>query len=294
MKHILWTVLFIFLASFTFADCVDSDGGPTVPNNPSEGSLSMKGVTKLDPGITENVDVCLTDPSGVSTNKSDYLKEYYCDGSDVAFKVYKCSHYGFVDCRNGACFKNSSSFNSGSDDNNNNDAGFCGDKIMQKDLGEECDPPGSICFGSDASEYGQCLDSCKCKLANAVASKCGNGIIDDGETCETDSDCLSSEYCKNCICVATPQNNATNNTLTKSSNNSVSNVSATTNTDSDVSDVTNNDSIEDEIDKKYPIPVLPEINMSAKNFSDDPGIKTVNKVSKFFTNVWDFVIRLFT
>jgi hypothetical protein len=65
--------------------------------------------------------------------------------------------------------------------------------------GKECGPDG--CDGS----CGDCTDGAVCDADGKCQSKCGNGTIDDGEQCESDSDCEEDEVCSGCQCGAPSQ-----------------------------------------------------------------------------------------
>jgi hypothetical protein len=85
------------------------------------------------------------------------------------------------------------------------DVSFCGDGVLDKDEGEECEgnrasmDPNLFTCGKDE----ECVD-CKC-----LHSTCGNGSIENKEECESDLDCKDNPFgetvCVNCKCF-TPEN----------------------------------------------------------------------------------------
>jgi hypothetical protein len=79
---------------------------------------------------------------------------------------------------------------------------FCGDL---EGCVPVCEPQceGKVC-GDDGCE-GSCgvCDAGECVEGQCVvAPECGNGTIEEGETCEADADCGDGEICTDCACVA--------------------------------------------------------------------------------------------
>src|SRR3989344_4834362 len=178
--------------------CTDTDGG-----NSGDEALLKRGDVKY--GITTQTDVCLTSQEGVSTNSSKWLKEYFCSENPVQrqSKAYDCTREGFIGCENGACRATSSS-GTNVTAKPKTPVNACGDKRVAKDKGEECDPPGDICFGKTSKQYGQCGADCKCKFAAAAEkpkAECGDEVKDEGEDCEKDAECPTNHLCSSCKCV---------------------------------------------------------------------------------------------
>lgn len=274
-------VLFLVLAVSAAADlCADTDNGPVNENNPSDAVLAMRGTVEY--GITDKDDVCLTSPSGVSTDESPFLQEFFCEDDRRESEVYTCTDYGFTGCKDGACIGKNVTPSNQTNQTPSQPVSQCGNKIVEKDAGETCDPPGSICFGDDVSQYGQCTDTCTCKLANPTQTKCGNGEIDEGENCESDSDCAAGEVCKSCLC-------------SKAVTNTTGTINATNTTRQMTEPVNKTEQASAEIDEKYPdLNVSPVEIGEVKNFSEDPGIKTTGAISRFFTGVWEWIVSLFS
>jgi len=64
----------------------------------------------------------------------------------------------------------------------------CGDGVVDSDFGEQCE------LDKQCSEGQRCSNHCQC-----VENKCGDGVKDDNEWCETDEDCVLGE-CIACNC----------------------------------------------------------------------------------------------
>jgi PKD repeat protein len=76
------------------------------------------------------------------------------------------------------------------------DSGPCGNGILEWNLGETCDPPGSQC---GRHPKWQCNDECQC--INTDIGFCGDGIVQPPrENCEVDEDCEPNEICDDCHC----------------------------------------------------------------------------------------------
>ncbi len=79
----------------------------------------------------------------------------------------------------------------------------CGNAKFEKELGESCDRvknwQGKMNdVGCQVSE--QCNNSCECEQRPA---RCGNQIVETGETCESSADCkIGLEECNGCECVS--------------------------------------------------------------------------------------------
>jgi hypothetical protein len=62
----------------------------------------------------------------------------------------------------------------------------CGNKVVEPDLGETCDPPGTV-PGTPPGNSNACRDDC---------TYCGDGIVNDGEECDDPNDPTCSNDCK--------------------------------------------------------------------------------------------------
>lgn len=252
--------------------CTDTDGGG---GKSKDAALKVFGEVKY--GITEMSDTCLTSMDGVSTNKSKYLKEYFCDLDTRKSEVYDCIKLGFSGCENGEC-KGSSS---GSTSNQTQQAvpeQYCGNKILEKAKGEECDPPNAICFGATRDQYGICGADCKCKVSGAAKAAhvpvCGDDIMEGTEECEKDSECPSDYVCSSCKCVKQ---------LTQAE------IEAMKKGASEVKTSTSK-----EIDEKYKAPETHEVDLSVKNFSEEPGMKATSGIASFFKSIFGWIGKLFS
>lgn len=278
MKKLLMVAIFLLLASVAYAQvqCTDTDGGGGDSN---DAALATQGTAKV--GVTPKVDVCLTNENGVSINESDYLKEYYC-GSDnqVKSEVYDCTREGYSGCRNGACYGASSGSTSNtSSGSTSTPVSSCGNKILEKNKGEQCDPPGSICFGKTSAQYGQCLNDCTCQISGAaapVAAVCGDDTVDPGEDCEKDADCGAGFVCSSCSCVKQ---------LTKEEIEAMKKGETPV-----VKEEPKDDSkAEPKVDDSKGV-----IDTTPKNFSDTGALKATSSVAGFFKAIFGWIGSLFS
>jgi|GEM_PF-2722501 hypothetical protein len=68
-------------------------------------------------------------------------------------------------------------------------------------------PPAEFCGDGSVNQAETCETDVDCVGAGEVCAacactQCGNGVIDGGETCETDGDCAINEECSGCNCAA--------------------------------------------------------------------------------------------
>jgi len=251
--------------------CTDTDGGAS-----GDDAYTKRGDVKY--GLTTQTDICLTSESGVSTNSSKWLKEYYCTGSPLQrqSKVIDCTREGFLGCENGACKSSKTTSGSGSNITVTRPRApvvTCGDERTDKTKGEECDPPNSICFGKTSKQYGQCQSNCKCKLAESAekpVAVCGDDAKDEGEECEKDTDCVTNSVCSSCKCVKqlTPE---------------------------EIEAMRGNKTpalITSEVGNTTPEPA--PINLTVKNFTESAGIKATSGIAGFFKNVFSWIAAVFS
>lgn len=288
MRKALWLFVVILLAVTAMADelCVDSDDGGG--SSSDSGALEMKGDVRY--GITTKVDTCLTSENGVSTNDGVWLLEYFCDNDQRESKAYNCVDLGYMSCYGGRCNGTLTAAQQAQRNasQQEQEESHCGNKIVEKDKGENCDPPGSICFGESIAEYGTCRDDCTCKVAEAAkkAAKeqpqvCGDGVKHPDEECEEDDHCGAGYVCSSCSCVKelTPEEIEALKQEAKGKGGE------------DTGGV--DDELAKEVDDKYKIDEPPEVNLSGKNFSDDPGIKATSGIANFFKKFFGWIAALF-
>jgi len=283
-----WLVLFVLLSvAVAAADdlCVDSDNGGA---DDSDTALEVKGNVKY--GITTKVDTCLSSQNGVSTNSGTWLLEYYCENDERKSETYNCVNLGYLSCYGGKC-NGTSSVNTSGQSQQTQQQDHCGDGIVQKDKGEECEKPGDICFGDSTAEYGQCQSDCTCKIAEAakkVAKEapqiCGDGTLHPDEDCEEDSDCEDNYVCSSCSCVKQ---------LSKEEIEALKSKSKTADDEKD-DETAKKDDVAKEIEEKYKVDEPPKVNLTAKNFSEDAGIKTTSSIATFFTKIFGWITALFS
>ncbi len=140
--------------------CTDSDDGPDGGMHPTDEVLKTKASTKY--GITTAKDICVIGlETDVYAEESPYVKDYYCDNDKRKSAIFDCRDYGFEKCQDGACIGNGTGATVKRPTRTIRD---CGNKILDKDKGEECDPPESVCIEKD--NYGMCQDDCSCKWHN--------------------------------------------------------------------------------------------------------------------------------
>ncbi len=267
---IVLALLLILSIGVSAVNCTDTDGGGAKSGD--DAALRAKGDVKY--GITTMSDTCITaEEEGVSTNSSKYLKEYYCTGNQRMSEIYDCVKLGYVSCQNGACVASG-----------NGSAPVqrvvpaCGNKIIEKDKGEQCDPPNSICFGKTSAEYGTCQADCKCKIAASALQNiqsqpavCGDGYKHPDEACEEDADCQTSYVCSSCKCVKqlTPEEiEAMKKSAVKE--------------------------VEKEEVKEEAVEDVSEVDVTAKNFSEEPGIKAASGFANFFKKIFGWIAALFS
>lgn len=277
LSFLMWRIfvlLLLVLAAIAYAqvaDCTDTDSGY------DQEALGKRGDVKY--GITTQTDICLTSENGVSVNKSRWVKEYYCAGSPLKreSKVVDCTREGFSGCENGACVSalSSTGANAAVVPRSAEPVVVCGNKKLEKDKGEECDPPGSICFGKTSKQYGQCESNCKCRIAQSAekaASECGDGVKDFSEDCEDDKECPANHVCSSCKCVKelTPE---------------------------EIAAMGGSAEIADEVlsdDKQEQNVTTQKIDFTPKNFSENPAIKATSGITNFFKKIFGWLGTIFS
>jgi len=262
--------------------CADTDNGGT---HRTDAALKNKGEVKY--GITTQVDVCLTSKEGVSVNASKWLKEYFCRQDKRESEVYDCISLGFSGCVDGECVGASSTASTSNTTNTTQTITLssCGDKRVEKAKGEQCDPPNSVCFGQSVAEYGTCQADCTCKIAAAALKNlesqpavCGDKYKHPSEDCENDTDCASNFVCSSCKCVKV-LTAAEIEALKKSA--SVENEEV-------------KDDVSKEIDDKYKTVPLPEVDLTATNFSDGAAIQATSSIANFFKKIFGWIASIFS
>jgi hypothetical protein len=274
MKKLLMVLVFLLIVGVAHAQvqCTDTDGGG---KDSKDAALKSKGTAKV--GVTPKVDVCLTTEEGVSTNESKYLKEYFCSADNqVQFEVYDCTREGYSGCRDGACYGASSGSTSNTTGSTSTPVSSCGNKILEKAKGEQCDPPGSICFGKTSAQYGQCMNDCTCKIADSAApvkAVCGDDAVDSGEDCEKDADCGAGFVCSSCSCVKQ---------LTKEEIEAMKKGETPIVKDEPKVD-------EPKVDDSKGV-----VDTTPKNFSDTGALKATSSVAGFFKAIFGWLGSLFS
>lgn len=258
----------VFAQSNGSVSCTDTDSGA------GDDAYTKRGDVKY--GITTQTDTCLTSENGVSTNSSKWLKEYYCSGSPMQrqSKVVDCSREGFIACENGACKSSAVTGPNGTVVKPKPMMPTCGDERLDKTKGEECDPPGDICFGKTSKQYGQCTSACKCKIAQSAekaVAACGDDVKDEGEECEKDTECPANNVCSSCKCVKqlTPEEIEAMKTKPAPTTPSTSAGNAS---------------------EPEPAP----IDLTPKNFSESPSMKATSGIAGFFKSIFSWIGAIFS
>ncbi|RJQ22246.1 hypothetical protein C4580_00880 [Candidatus Woesearchaeota archaeon] len=278
MRGLIIALIVLCLATGAYAvTCTDTDNGGA---DEKDEALKILGSVKY--GITDLHDTCVTSTStdeAVSTNKSKYLREYFCQGGQRSNEIYDCTRFGYSGCENGRCTGNASG-TGGSSGSSSKPISSCGNKITEKDKGENCDPPGSICFGKTTAQYGSCQNDCTCKIAqaalenNPVVIACGDNDKDASEECEEDAHCPSGHLCSSCKCVKklTPEEIEAMKKQAESKEETKT----------------------EPTPAKETTPPIPEIDAEPKNFSDTPAMKATSGIAGFFKSVVGWIASLFS
>jgi len=274
-------LVMVLAAHSAFAEdlCSDTDNGGSSSH---DDALTKIGEVKY--GITSKTDECvISSTSEVRINASKYLLEYFCSNDKRESEIYDCVRLGYSGCEGGHCVGTASATQQ-STSQQTQQKSSCGNKIVEKDKAEECDPPGSVCFGRSVAEYGQCTSTCLCKIAKAALENrqtvCGDGYRDEGEDCEEDADCPDNHVCSSCSCVKqlTPEDIERMKAEASGGTSSASKEAKTP---------------AQEIDEKYKTPEHTDVDLSAKNFSDSAAIKTTSGITRFFDSIFSWIADLF-
>lgn len=91
----------------------------------------------------------------------------------------------------------------------------CGNKTLDTNKGEQCDPPGSKeTVDHKCGAYDKVCDA-KCQWTDTPPTCCGDGVIQEpnskgqNEKCEKDSDCSSGQICCPDTCICQPKTTTT-------------------------------------------------------------------------------------
>ncbi len=143
-------IILIILIPAASAICTDSDGGPTNLDEPKD-YIAKAGTATV--AMSSSKDYCITGIDGAKTDRSAYIREFYCVGGKAQSKDYKCADY-----KTGVCVTAAGSSYC-TRDSTEVAPDVCGDKKIKKP--EECDPPDSICVDEDGWP-GICSKTCTC------------------------------------------------------------------------------------------------------------------------------------
>ena len=152
MKKLLLIVMVLLIATVAYAQqCDETDNGI---------DYETKGSVKY--GVTTMTDSCiLSKHTEMSIEEGVWLKEYYCDDDNRRrSETVDCTREGYEKCYLGECTGKENV--EARQEAEKATAPKCGNGVVEQDLGEECDPPGRVCYADGG--YGQCDKYCKCPL----------------------------------------------------------------------------------------------------------------------------------
>jgi len=224
-------------------DCTDEDG----PKNLSDPVSAISHGGGASNKTTTVQDYCVHAVGGIKVNISDYVREWYCDDTQLKYKDFKCQDWGFIECytinNEGRCrgySENPSELVNGTSNEPIKVVANCGNSVIEPP--EDCDPPGNACL-TEWGGSGACSFDCSCYAgAKPLTITCGDGNITGIEECETDSNCTTGFYCSNCKCLkgSPPTENVTINVTTNLTNatantNNITEANLTNKTDTNAS-----------------------------------------------------------
>jgi hypothetical protein len=184
MRKIMFlTVILLTVYAITVAaagtTCTDPDEKP----DPED---SIHDISTVKYGLSEKTDECVSGRDGYHLDPSTWVREYYCTevqatgestGKIIQRKYtdYDCVRYGYTKCDGGRCTGKAGSSSTSSTPKPTAKP-QCGDKILQKDRGEQCEPPDSVCYvdkaiGVCTRPNAQGLGGCQCKVYSGSAAE---------------------------------------------------------------------------------------------------------------------------
>lgn len=178
-KLILGLLAFVLFSAVTvFAvACNDLDEQPDIED-------TIDTAAKVEYGITPETDKCMHGAESYSQDPGPVVREFFCEtvpaseGQTIvkrAYKDFECARYGFEKCEGGKCVGGQTT--PGTTKRQASVQPSCGDKTVQSERGEQCDPPDDICYldVNGKSQVGICtrpdpvtkIGGCTCKLYQA-------------------------------------------------------------------------------------------------------------------------------
>jgi len=173
MKKLLVILMIAIIATIVHGQqCTDTDSGT---------DYEQKGSVKY--GVTTKEDSCvLSKHTEMSVEEGIWLKEYYCENDQRKNEVVDCTREGYQKCEQGTCTGKEAV--AAQKEAEIAAQPKCGNDVVDSDLGEECDPPGKICYADGG--YGQCDSNCKCPLEIRQGVN-NNETVEANETAEAEN-----------------------------------------------------------------------------------------------------------
>ncbi len=171
--------LLLFSAMTAFAvECNDLDEQPDIED-------TLDTAAKVEYGITPETDKCVHGKDSYSQDPGPWVREFFCEtvsgcegGQMIVKRTYEdfeCARYGFEKCEGGRCVGGKATPSATKKPASAQP--ICGDKTVQSERGEQCDPPDDICYldVDGKSKIGVCtrpdpvtkIGGCACKLYQA-------------------------------------------------------------------------------------------------------------------------------
>lgn len=170
MRKIVFLAL-IFLALCAFNVAAAATTTCSDPDESGDPEDSIGDIATVKYGLTDKTDECVSGKDGYRIETGNWVREYYCANVSGVVqrtsKEFDCLRYGYTKCESGRCTGKDGSSTSSTPKPAAKPQ--CGDRILQKDRGEQCEPPDAVCYlgtsiGVCTRANAQGLGGCQCKL----------------------------------------------------------------------------------------------------------------------------------
>jgi len=179
-RLLLWLLVFSIISSTAvFAQGVTCDD----PDEQPDMEDTIDSVATVKYGLTDKTDECVSGRDGYHKDPSSWVREYYCaeitlaEGGKTVKRNYEdidCTRHGYEKCEGGRCVGGTTAGGTTTRPRTPEQP-RCGDKRIDSNRGEQCDPPDDICYIGD--DIGICtrptkegFGGCQCKLYDAGAA----------------------------------------------------------------------------------------------------------------------------